>query len=93
MSVKYNFYSMIHYVIIEKNLYGGRIMYSYDEIKAFDPELSEAISKEIGRQNDHIELDKTQIVEMTQIQSQQISMIIESTQIQNDNFKNRYKYY
>ena len=56
MSVKYNFYSMIHYVIIEKNLYGGRIMYSYDEIKAFDPELSEAISKEIGRQNDHIEL-------------------------------------
>ena len=31
-------------------------MYSFDDIKAFDPELSEAISKEIGRQNDHIEL-------------------------------------
>ena len=38
-------------------------------------------------QNDHIELDKTQIDEMTQIQSQQTSMIIESTQIQNDNLK------
>ncbi len=31
-------------------------MYSYDEIKLFDPELAEAISKEVGRQNDHIEL-------------------------------------
>lgn len=31
-------------------------MYSFDEIRAFDPELAEAMSKEIGRQNDHIEL-------------------------------------
>ncbi len=31
-------------------------MYSFEEIKVFDPELSEAIQKEIGRQNDHIEL-------------------------------------
>lgn len=31
-------------------------MYSYDDIKSFDPELAEAISLEIGRQNDHIEL-------------------------------------
>jgi len=31
-------------------------MYSFDEIKAFDPELAESISLEIGRQNDHIEL-------------------------------------
>ncbi|MCR5608783.1 MAG: serine hydroxymethyltransferase [Lachnospiraceae bacterium] len=31
-------------------------MYSFDEIKAFDPELAGAISKEIERQNDHIEL-------------------------------------
>ena len=31
-------------------------MYSFEEIKVFDPELSEAIEKEIGRQNDHIEL-------------------------------------
>lgn len=31
-------------------------MYSFEEIKVFDPELAEAIQKEIGRQNDHIEL-------------------------------------
>lgn len=31
-------------------------MYSFDEIKAFDPELAEAISLEIERQNSHIEL-------------------------------------
>ncbi|BCJ93638.1 serine hydroxymethyltransferase [Anaerocolumna cellulosilytica] len=31
-------------------------MYSFDDIQVFDPELAEAISKEIGRQNDHIEL-------------------------------------
>ncbi|MDF2636744.1 MAG: glyA, partial [Pelosinus sp.] len=31
-------------------------MYSFDEVKAFDPELAEAMSLEIGRQNDHIEL-------------------------------------
>ena len=31
-------------------------MYSFDEIQSFDPELSVAISKEIERQNDHIEL-------------------------------------
>lgn len=32
------------------------IMYSFDEVKSFDPELAEAISLEIGRQNSHIEL-------------------------------------
>ncbi len=31
-------------------------MYSFEEIKVFDPELAEAMQKEIGRQNDHIEL-------------------------------------
>lgn len=31
-------------------------MYSFDDVKAFDPELAEAMSLEIGRQNDHIEL-------------------------------------
>lgn len=31
-------------------------MYSFEDIKAFDPELAESITKEIGRQNDHIEL-------------------------------------
>lgn len=31
-------------------------MYSFDEIKSFDPELAESIELEIGRQNDHIEL-------------------------------------
>lgn len=31
-------------------------MYSFDVVKAFDPEIAEAISKEIGRQKDHIEL-------------------------------------
>lgn len=31
-------------------------MYSFDEIKAFDPELAEAMSLEINRQNSHIEL-------------------------------------
>ncbi len=31
-------------------------MYSFDEIKEFDAELSEAMTKEINRQNSHIEL-------------------------------------
>jgi len=31
-------------------------MYAFDVVKAFDPEIAEAISKEIGRQKDHIEL-------------------------------------
>ena len=31
-------------------------MYSFEEIKGFDPELAEAMQKEIGRQNSHIEL-------------------------------------
>lgn len=31
-------------------------MYSFDDVKAFDPELAKAITLEIGRQNDHIEL-------------------------------------
>lgn len=31
-------------------------MYSFDDIQVFDPELAAAISKEIGRQNDHVEL-------------------------------------
>ena len=31
-------------------------MYSFDDVKAFDSELAHAISLEIGRQNDHIEL-------------------------------------
>lgn len=31
-------------------------MYSFEEVKSFDPELAEAITLEIGRQNSHIEL-------------------------------------
>jgi glycine hydroxymethyltransferase len=31
-------------------------MYSFEDVKAFDPELAESITLEIGRQNDHIEL-------------------------------------
>lgn len=31
-------------------------MYSFEDIKVFDPELADSITKEIGRQNDHIEL-------------------------------------
>ena len=31
-------------------------MYSYDEIKNYDPEVAQAISDEIDRQNSHIEL-------------------------------------
>ena len=31
-------------------------MYSFDEVKEFDPEVAEAIKLEVGRQNDHIEL-------------------------------------
>lgn len=31
-------------------------MYDFSMIQSFDPELSEAMKKEIGRQNDHIEL-------------------------------------
>lgn len=31
-------------------------MYSFEDIESFDPELAAAVTKEIGRQNDHIEL-------------------------------------
>lgn len=31
-------------------------MYSFEDVKAFDPEVAKAIDLEIGRQNDHIEL-------------------------------------
>jgi len=31
-------------------------MYSFDEVKVFDPELAEAMELELGRQRDHIEL-------------------------------------
>lgn len=31
-------------------------MFSFDDVKNYDPELAEAMQKEIGRQNDHIEL-------------------------------------
>jgi len=32
------------------------IMFSFDEVQAYDPELAEAMKKEFGRQEDHIEL-------------------------------------
>ena len=38
-------------------------------------------------QNDYVQLDETQIIEMTQIQSQQTTTIIENTQIVNDELK------
>lgn len=31
-------------------------MYSFEDVKSYDPELAEAISLEVGRQNSHIEL-------------------------------------
>ena len=31
-------------------------MFSFDDVKMFDPEIAKAIEQEIGRQNDHIEL-------------------------------------
>ncbi len=31
-------------------------MFSYDDVQKYDPEVASAMSKEIGRQNDHIEL-------------------------------------
>ena len=31
-------------------------MYSFDDVKSFDPEIADAITLEIGRQRDHIEL-------------------------------------
>ena len=34
----------------------GADMYSIENIRGTDPEIAEAIEKEIGRQNDHIEL-------------------------------------
>ena len=40
----------------EEIMKGGDDMYSFDEIKAVDPEIAEAIVKEQNRQNDHIEL-------------------------------------
>lgn len=35
---------------------GGTKMYSFEDIKGFDPELAKAMELEIGRQNSHIEL-------------------------------------
>lgn len=51
-----NFNNNTDYVIINKNVDGGTKMYSFEDIQVFDPELAEAMQKEIGRQNDHIEL-------------------------------------
>ncbi|MBP3577676.1 MAG: serine hydroxymethyltransferase, partial [Lachnospiraceae bacterium] len=31
-------------------------MYSFDEVKCFDPEVAAAMDLELGRQKDHIEL-------------------------------------
>jgi glycine hydroxymethyltransferase len=42
--------------IIQKNVMEEKQMYSFEDIKAFDPEISEAINQEVTRQNDHIEL-------------------------------------
>ncbi len=35
---------------------GGNDMYSFEDIKLFDPDLADAMTKEIERQNSHIEL-------------------------------------
>lgn len=40
---------------IEYN-YGGKKMYSFDEVVKFDPDLAKAMEQETGRQNSHIEL-------------------------------------
>jgi glycine hydroxymethyltransferase len=31
-------------------------MFSFEEVQGFDPEVAKAMSQEVGRQNDHIEL-------------------------------------
>ena len=31
-------------------------MFSFEDVKEYDPEIAEAINQEIGRQNSHIEL-------------------------------------
>lgn len=41
---------------MEKNRKGLKKMYSFEEVKSFDPDIAAAIAQEIERQNDHIEL-------------------------------------
>jgi glycine hydroxymethyltransferase len=41
---------------VEKNRKGLKKMYSFEEVKSFDPDIAAAIAQEIERQNDHIEL-------------------------------------
>ncbi len=55
--------SLIHVIIryykvssFNYNRKDMRDMYSFEDVKTFDPELAESITLEIGRQNDHIEL-------------------------------------
>lgn len=47
----------VHIAIVKKEKSRRTVlMYSFDEVKEFDPEVAEAIKLEVGRQNDHIEL-------------------------------------
>jgi glycine hydroxymethyltransferase len=41
---------------IETDVLGGKNMYSFEEIKAVDPQVADAITAEMSRQNSHIEL-------------------------------------
>ena len=36
-------------------------MYSFEEVKEFDPEIAAAISDELGRQRDHIAVSYTHL--------------------------------
>ncbi len=52
---------MVYYTRISEEMRNqpernGIRMYSFEDVKAFDPEIADAISLEIGRQSDHIEL-------------------------------------
>lgn len=59
MRFLYAFSSRFCYAIMEGNRNcrkGQGDMYSFEDVKAFDPEIADSITMEIARQNDHIEL-------------------------------------
>lgn len=59
MRFLYVFSSSFCYAIMKgnRNYRKGRgDMYSFEDVRAFDPELADSITMEIARQNDHIEL-------------------------------------
>lgn len=43
-------------IALKRFYFGGNDMFSFEDVKEYDPEIAEAINQEIGRQNSHIEL-------------------------------------